>query len=371
MNAAAVVPPQLIDRHDWLITIGWLLLGMIVFHWISRLIYRFLLSKISRHKHPWWFSFVESIHVPGLTFFWLLILSFIIPIIMLRFKIDISHLIVINKVRSLLFIGTLYWTLLNFITKMEQEIVPRSMYLPVRDKTTLRALAQLSRIVVSIIFILIILPGLGFQTSSLLAFGGVGALGLGFAAKDTLSNVLGGLMIFWDRPFSVGDWISSPDRNIEGTVEYIGWRLTRIRTFSKRPLYVPNSLFSTIVIVNPSRMSNRQINATVGVRYDDAAVIVFIVKEIDDMIRNHPGIDQTQNIMVHFIEFATSSLNINIYAFTKTTDWAKYREVQQDVFLKAIAIIENHGAECAFPTTTLSVPECVNIALQTEHKHDT
>ena len=78
-----------------------------------------------------------------------------------------------------------------------------------------------------------------------------------------------------------------------------------------------------------------------------------LTKEIDQLLRNHPAIDQTQTIMVNFVEFADSSLNINIYAFTKTTDWAKFRDAQQDIFLKSIAIIVNHGAECAFPTTTV------------------
>ncbi len=342
-----------IAQHDWLITIGLILLGMIIFHWISRITYRFLIRKIDRHKHPWWVSLIESTHVPFLTFFWLIAASFVVFFFMLHFKIDLRNLSGLNTIRNLLFLATIYWTLLRFITLMENEIAPRSLHLPVRDKTTMRALAQLSRVVATILFALSILPELGFRTSSLVAFAGASGIGFGFAAKDTFENVLGGMMIFWDRPFSVGDWISSPDRNIEGTVEHIGWRLTRIRTFSKQPLYVPNGLFSSIVIVNPSRMSNRQINSMIGVRYDDVNVVALITKDIDDMLRNHPSIDKTQTIMVHFTEFAASSLNINVYAFTKTTDWAKYREVQQDVFLKSIAIIANHGAECAFQTITL------------------
>lgn len=339
--------------HQWMVNIAMILISMIVFHWISRVTYRFLLAKFDNIKHVWLTSFIQSVHVPWLTFFWLMAISFIIPIIMRRFDIDISHLRAVNTMRSLFFIGAFYWSLLKFITKMEQEIAPRSGRIPVRDKTTLRALAQLSRIILGILVVLTVLPMLGFKTGSLLAFGGVGGLGVAFAAKETLSNFLGGMMIFWDRPFSVGDWIRSPDRDIEGTVEHIGWRLTRIRTFSKRPLYVPNSIFSTISIENPQRMSHRRINTTVGVRYDDATKIASIAKDTDDMLRQHPGIDPMQTIMVHFVEFGPSSLNLNVSAFTKTTDWAKYRQVQQDVFLKTIAIIEAHGAECAFPTTTV------------------
>ena len=342
--------------NDWAVNSSLIFLGMLLFHWFSRQTYRFLLTKFSAAKHPWMISFIKSVHLPWLTFFWVLAVSFIVPIIIIRFHGSLIDMSAINTVRSLCFVAAFYWSSLNFIKYVEYHVTPGWQKLRARDKTTVRAMAQLSRMIVTVLAALMILPLLGFSTSSLLAFGGVGAIGVTYAAKDTLANVLGGMMIFWDRPFSVGDWIRSPDHNIEGDVEHIGWRLTRIRTFSKRPLYVPNSLFSTIVIENPSRMSHRHINMMVGVRYDDAPAIDAITKAIELMLREHPGIDPMQKTMVHLMEFAASSLNLNIYAYTKTVDTAKYRSVQQDVFLKTIAIIAAHGAECAFPTTTVLLP---------------
>ena len=112
---------------------------------------------------------------------------------------------------------------------------------------------------------------LGFSIAGILTFGGVGGIAVGFAAQDLLSNFFGWLGIYLDRPFAVGDWIRSPDREIEGTVEEIGWRVTRIRTFDNRPLYVPNSAFTNI---SPSRIQQGcligRIYETIGVRYDDA-----------------------------------------------------------------------------------------------------
>ena len=230
-----------------------------------------------------------------------------------------------------------------------------------RDRTSVRAVSQLLRVVVVVIFFLIFMQIFGLPITSLLAFGGFGALALSFAAKDTLANFFGGMMIFWDKPFSVGDWVRSPDRDIEGTIDHIGWRLTRIMTFDRRPLYVPNSLFSTILLENPSRMTHRRINATVGLRYDDANKVAGILESIEAMLRDHADIDATQTLMVNLHEFGASSLNFFIYTFTKTTDWVTFQRVQQDVFLKVIAIITEHGAECAFPTTTLHVPEPVSI----------
>ena len=226
-------------------------------------------------------------------------------------------------------------------------------------RATISAVARLSRIVLWVVAGIMILQSLGVSVSGLLAFGGVGGIAVGFAARDLLANFLGGLSIFLDRPFAVGDWIRSPDREIEGTVEDVGWRVTRIRTFDQRPLYVPNSVFSTVAIENPSRMLNRRIYETVGIRYDDIAAMADIVAAVKTMLNEHEDIDKGKTLMVNFVSLGASSLDFFIYCFTRTTDWATYHGVKQDVLLRILQIIESHGAEVAFPTRTvlLNPPE--------------
>jgi MscS family membrane protein len=223
------------------------------------------------------------------------------------------------------------------------------------DSVTIEALCKLLRLAVIITSIIVILETLGFSISGVLAFGGIGGIAIGFAAKDLLSNFFGGLMIYLDRPFAVGDWIRSNDREIEGTVEYIGWRQTRIRAFSKRPLYVPNAIFSTIVVENPSRMTHRRIHETVGIRYDDIAKMEAIVRDVKAMLTNHEDIDTSQALIVNFNAFAASSVDFFIYTMTKTTNWFIYHDVKQDVLLQVAKIVESHGAEFAFPTSTLHI----------------
>ncbi|HSN70439.1 MAG TPA: mechanosensitive ion channel family protein, partial [Steroidobacteraceae bacterium] len=172
-----------------------------------------------------------------------------------------------------------------------------------------------------------------------------------------MANVFGGLTIYLDRPFAVGDWIRSPDQEIEGTVEEIGWRRTVIRTFDKRPLYVPNSLFTNISVENPSRMTHRRIKETIGVRYDDMAKVAAIVKDIREYLTGNPEIDSSQTLMVNLDEFGDSSVNFFIYTFTQTTVWTEYHMVKERVLLRIAEIIEGHGAEIAFPTTTVHVPD--------------
>jgi len=137
----------------------------------------------------------------------------------------------------------------------------------------------------------------------------------------------------------------------------IGWRLTVIRTFDKRPMYIPNSIFASIAVENPSRMSYRRIYETIGVRYDDLDKLPAIIDEVKNMLQSHPDIAQDQTMMVNFNQFAASSLDFFVYTFTKTTKWAEYHEVKQAVLFKISNIIARHGAEIAFPTSTIHVPE--------------
>jgi len=253
------------------------------------------------------------------------------------------------------FIFIFVWALLRAIKEGEGILVsPVKMKKPM-DYTTINAISKLTRAVVIITAVLISLQSLGYSLSGVLAFGGVGGIAVGFAAKDLLANFFGGFIIHLDRPFKVGDWVRSPDRNIEGTVEHIGWRVTTIRTFDKRPLYVPNATFTTIAVENPSRMTNRRIYETVGIRYADVGDMATIVSDIRSMLENHDDIDNKQTLIVNFLAFNQSSLDIMVYAFTKTTQWVRYHEVKQDVLLKISDVIASHGGEIAFPTQTLYI----------------
>lgn len=195
--------------------------------------------------------------------------------------------------------------------------------------------------------------GIPFQTL-LIVRGGI-SIALGLGAQHVLSNFFGGLIVLINRPFRVGDWVSSPDRNIEGVVEGIGWHSTTIRTLDRRPLYVPNSIFTHIVIMNSSLMYNRQIKQIVAISYQDVNKIIKITHEIESMLRSHQEIDQGQLIMANWVEFGTYALHIEVHAFTKTTDRFLFRKVQQEIYIKIVHIIENHGAKLAIPVHVVNL----------------
>jgi MscS family membrane protein len=128
-----------------------------------------------------------------------------------------------------------------------------------------------------------------------------------------------------------------------------------VRAFNKNPIYVPNALFTNIVVENPTRMTNRRIKETIGVRYADLDKLPAIIADVKAMLQAHPEIDTDTTLIVNFNQFAASSLDFFIYTFTKTVQWVHYHEVKQDVLLKVSAIIQAHGAEIAFPTRTLHI----------------
>tara|TARA_R110001583_G_scaffold194720_1_gene366424 strand:- start:14342 stop:15466 length:1125 start_codon:yes stop_codon:yes gene_type:complete len=308
---------------------------------------------------PWDFALVSAARKPLTLLAWIVGITFAARIV--QAHADAALFEAVAPARTIGVIGCITWFLVRFISNVQDGVMAQRLAQGESvDRTTVDAIGKLLRISVLITAVLVGLQSLGFSISGVLAFGGVGGIAVGFAAKDLLANFFGGLMVYLDRPFVVGEWIRSPDKEIEGTVEEIGWRLTRIRTFDKRPLYVPNSVFTQITVENPSRMSNRRINETVGLRYADIDKVAPIVRDIKAMLRAHPDIDQAPTMIVNFTQFAASSLDIMVYTFTVTTAWVAYHEVKQDVMLKIAEIVERHGAEIAFPTRTLHVEGAVD-----------
>jgi len=287
------------------------------------------LHRAATASRPFWDeALLEAAERPFSALIWIVGIAFAAEIVGRSTHATIFS--AVGPARSVGVIACLTWFLIRAIRGMEQNIVAhRQARGEAVDMTTVDAVGKLLRASVIITSILIALQTLGFSVSGVLAFGGIGGIAIGFAAKDLLANFFGGLMVYLDRPFAVGDWIRSPDRDIEGTVEKIGWRLTCIRTFDKRPLYVPNSVFANIAVQNPSRMSHRRIYETIGLRYEDIGRMAAIVARVRELLENHPDIDASQTLMVNFTTFSSSSIDFFIYTFTRTTNWVEYHAVKE------------------------------------------
>jgi len=344
---------QLITQKNTYILQAFLVIfASLVLDFIQRKILKRLHLKAEKTKMVWDDAIIDSLKKPISLIIWAAGLYLATEIIQ-----EATGAVIFNAVepiRDTVIIGALAWFMVRLIKHGEQNFIKGEKEV---DPTTVDAIAKLLKMAVVITAMLVVLQTLGFSISGVVAFGGIGGMAVGFAAKDLLANFFGGLTIYLDRPFTVGDSIRSQDHDIEGTVEQIGWRLTRIRRFDKRPLYVPNAVFTTIAVQNTSRMLNRRIYETIGIRYDDAGKMKTIVDKVKNMLKNNPEIDTGQTMIVNFNSFAPSSLDFFIYTFTKTTNWAEYHEIKQGVMLKIIDIIDEEGAECAFPTSTIHLAD--------------
>ncbi|MFT6589780.1 MAG: MscS family membrane protein [Rhodoferax sp.] len=334
-------------------------LAVVVINFFLRRTLANLEERARATSAPWNFALVSAARTPLTVLGWIIGIAFAARIV--QNETDAVLFEAITPMRTIGVIGCMTWFLIRFIGNVQDSVVAqRHERGEPLDRTTVDAIGKLLRISVLITAVIVGMQSLGFSISGLLAFGGVGGIAVGFAAKDLLANFFGGVMVYLDRPFVVGEWIRSPDKEIEGTVEEIGWRLTRIRTFDMRPLYVPNAIFTVIAVENATRMLHRRIHETIGVRYTDVDKVALIVADIRAMLKAHPEIEQGQTTIVNFVQFAASTLDIMVYTFTRTTAWVAFHEIKQDVLLQISAIITHHGAEIAFPTRTLHVEGMAN-----------
>ncbi len=346
----------LTSENIWILYVLVTIFLTFVLSYFSRILLNLLKYKLHKTQNLFDDAFMVAIYRPIRVTIWLVGISIVGEVI--SQQIESPILTSIPKICEVLFIIIVGWTLLRFIKNGAGAIVEhRKQKNEDIDFTTIGAITNLLKASIFITTSLIVLQALGYSINAVLTFGGISGIIVGFAAKDLLANFFGAMMIYWDRPFNIGDWVCSPDRDIEGTVEKIGWRMTTIRTFDKRPLYIPNSVFTQVAVENPSRMSHRRIYETIGIRYDDIAQMKSITDTVRNMLIAHEEIDNLQDTVVHFNALNASSCDFFVCAFTRTINWIKFHEIKQDVLLKIADIITEHNAEIAFPTQTLHITE--------------
>ncbi|MDG2171939.1 MAG: mechanosensitive ion channel family protein [Gammaproteobacteria bacterium] len=337
--------------NHWLIKFVLIIFIIIFINISTRVILSTLKKQFSKTNNIWDDCIIDSIYKPFTILIWILGIVFTLEAFNSDFKIfNISNDFLINLKRAGIILSIALF-LNNLSRNFQFAIIKNNKTKNIDvDEATYEAITKIIRLSIIVTSGLIILQTFGFSISGVLAFGGIGGVAVGFAAKDMLANFFGGLMIYLDRPFRKGDWIRSPDRELEGTVENIGWRQTSIRNFRKNVIYIPNSVFMNIIVENPSRMTHRRIREVIGLRYKDLPKMLSIVEDVKIMISNHSDIDHNQTTIVNFDSYNDSSIDFFIITYADTTEWARYHEIKQDVLMKIGEIIEKNNAEIAFPT---------------------
>ena len=192
---------------------------------------------------------------------------------------------------------------------------------------------------------------LGLPVFGIVAGLGVGGLAIALAAQPTIENLIGGLNLFADKPIRVGDYCRCGTD--EGTVEAIGMRSTRIRGTDRTVTTIPNAALSKMPIVNLARRDRMLIKSVIGVRYETSPEqLRYLLVKCREMLLGHPRIDP-DSARARFVGFGASSLDIQVYAYAMTTDWAEFLGIREDVLLRVMDIVAESGTGFAFPSQTL------------------
>ena len=252
-----------------------------------------------------------------------------------------------------IFIGSLFWALFRATSLIEEELLLGRLTRNYPDKTRVQTAGKLTRIGLMVVAPLFFFADkIHYAKSILVWVGGGSTFVIAFAAQTIIGNYLSGLVMYFEGNFKVGDWIYSTNKSIEGVVEYMGMRMTTLRTLDRRVLYVPNSFFSTANIVNATKMTNRRIDEIIPIERASTETMEKIINDIRAMLATHPDIDHYLSTMADLVEFGPSSLNINIRLFTKAKDLKTYRAVRQNIFLKVMEILNKYDVKLA-PTHIL------------------
>ena len=257
-----------------------------------------------------------------------------------------------DRVFKVLVTASIAWALFRLVDAMAlglQEFAERTDN--EFDDQLVPLLRKAAKVLVGLMAFVLVVQNMGYSVSGLLAGLGLGGFAFALAAKDTIANLFGSVTIFIDRPFRVGDWITTGES--DGVVEEIGLRSTRIRTFAKTLVSIPNQALTNATVENHSLMPKRRVKMSIGVTYDTtAAQMRELVARIEAYLSGRDDVHQEFKL-VKFKTFADSSLEIFIYYFSVTTDWTEHMQVRQDVNLGVMEIVEDLGLSMAFPTRTI------------------
>jgi MscS family membrane protein len=269
----------------------------------------------------------------------------------------LAHILA-QLVRSLIAV-TIFWAIFRIVDPLS-SLFDRAIGLfgsESMHETVKGFFVKVTKTVVVCLGIAAVFQEWGFNIAAVLGSLGLVGMAVALGAQDFIKNMFAGLTIFLDRMFEKGNWIKTPD--VEGTVEEIGFRATKVRQFDKALVTLPNSKLANEALINYSRMTHRRIHWMIGVEYSSTKEqILNIVQAISRYIQECGDFetDPAQTKTFIFLDsFGSSSIDIKLYCFTKTTVWGEWLEAKERLAYKIKEIVEGQNASFAFPSTSLYV----------------
>lgn len=334
---------------------------VVIFNFLAKWLLKKLHRRFDKQKKIWGDSFVQALYAPLSCYTWFFAVVYAINL-MIPKEYSSNYLKNTHMLLAIAAILSLAWFILRWKKTLIRLVSIKSKMKEIAiDQGRLDVIDKVITVFVVFLTIMMLLEVSDRSMNTLIAFGGIGGLAIAFASQEIIANFFGGLMIYVTHPFTIGDWIKLPEKEIEGYVEEIGWYMTRVRTFEKRPIYVPNSTFTKVIVMNPSRMSHRQFKERIGLRYSDLKLIPPVIDDLCKMLQNHPDVARDQKISVYLENFGQHALEVLVSAYTISIESEEYAAVRQDILLKILDVLSKHGAEMASPITTVEIPNGITM----------
>lgn len=340
---------------QYLAVFFWILIGLILMKVFEFLLDNYVRRLAQKTKFTWDDDLIDGIEKPSgyifVTAFFLLTYS------NLQFSVTVSHaLSVFLEVALSAAVVWLFYNLADVFSKYLTVVTSKTE--TELDDQLIPLIRKTLRFFVLVMGVIAILQNNGVNVASLIAGLGIGGLAVALAARETLANFFGSVTIFMDRPFKIGDWIKSG--NVEGTVEEVGFRSTRIRTFYNSLVSVPNSNLANADIDNLGLRKYRRLKTVLNLTYSTTPEqMEAFVEGIKAIVKANDHFRQDA-YEVHFNSFGAHSLDVLVYVFFDVPDWSTELQQRHNFLLEILRLAKEVGVEFAFPTQTLHMDSFYN-----------
>ena len=307
------------------------------------------LQKLSRHTETYYDDKIISALKGPVSF------AFIVIGLHLFFALIFWETATIKHILNTLIVFDIFWAIIAVANALRGIFhLTTARFNPDLSKEMGEFILKLVKIFIGGVGLAAILQVWGINVTALIASLGLGGLAFALAAKDTASNLFGSFALLADKSIRIGEWIRVGDT--EGVVEAIGMRTTKIRSFEKSFITVPNQIIANHPIENFSRRGVRRIKMRIGLTYDTSSEqMQRIISEIRYMLHSHEQIAKKETLLVNFESFGDSALILFVYTFATTANWAKYLQIREDVHFRIMKIIEENSASFAFPSQSIYI----------------
>ncbi len=330
-------------------------IGIIVFFRILSGTFSYMIIRIFKIKSKKAKEIKESAFFKPLKVFFI-ILGIYLAIVFLRVPLQINNQVmdIVTKIFKIVSAIEVAVGLANsFTSKTILGKKLRKSLSQKMDDTVFEFVLKVTRVFIYVIAVFLVLAILEINLTGLIAGLGLGGVIVTLAAQDTAKNLFGGVVIFIDKPFVVGDWIEMD--NYEGTIEDITFRTTRIRTFENALVNIPNAIIADASVTNWSKMEKRRYKTNLCVELNTPLEKLELLKaRIEKMLQERESV-YDDSIIVRFDQITDNGINILIYTYTNSVDYASYLKEVEDINIKIMKILKEQNIELAYDTKTVYV----------------